>query len=820
MSIKKQHFLSNMNELFGGKPPTYESFCTVRETWDSISDLDYSFSKIYEREYFEEFNPLIERYSGGKNGNLIARYIHDWVDDSTHRVITVHDYKMNILYYYRINYSCDDIFFYMTPDDHLVVLTNRGDLVIFFAGRLTKHTQLTTRKILKADFWENGLIFLNEDNEVHYAPFFENPRLLNNLECKEKGFVKELKVIPAEYTEKQQPIVVITFDEEYSITVLSDDFCTDIDVIEPIQTFSFSPNFTFIAFLTTSNTLIIADSSFSREPYLSVSLPINNDQFIGNMQVAWMGNHVPVISDSKDVIICTSEGECCVVGNVNYNMTGYPVLFTSDDCLLFVTNESLFKLSYVPHSIYNASILTKDKPSSRLVIAFDKRSSSEVLKLKEEGVLQNAIEECINASLEVDEADNQKILLLSAVFGRSYIPEMDSSELSNISQIIRISNSFKTELNTFVTPIQIKDFLQQSDIIMRICGRNRYSLAMKIAGYLGINQQEILTQWACSVANKFNDDDAYNIIQKKIEPSFNFTSIATELFSEGRFDLSIKIANLEMNPARVVPFYVSAGLWQDAINAAVRSSDSSSFIDVINQAIENNQDDNLIGSAIASDSVSFSTISKLTGKRTDKKLAQILASTPLSIQSCETVVRNIIRKLIESGTKEDVLQWYRKIEEISEYFNNKEPWIRNLVTLAKYHVLFTENIKDNLKVMIPINKVLEKMILNKEYQKAEEFANSMKMEKERYNLLLAKTLSKNDKWDDFKMLVDVKYKSSYSNFVSICLFKWGKNKALEFVQHLQDQKSITEFSEMLEKEQPQSSFFNNGNVQFFKNKLF
>ena len=65
--------------------------------------------------------------------------------------------------------------------------------------------------------------------------------------------------------------------------------------------------------------------------------------------------------------------------------------------------------------------------------------------------------------------------------------------------------------------------------------------------------------------------------------------------------------------------------------------------------------------------------------------------------------------------------------------------------LAKYHVLFTENIKDNLKVMIPINKVLEKMILNKEYQKAEEFANSMKMEKERYNLLLAKTLSKNDK---------------------------------------------------------------------------
>ena len=87
-------------------------------------------------------------------------------------------------------------------------------------------------------------------------------------------------------------------------------------------------------------------------------------------------------------------------------------------------------------------------------------------------------------------------------------------------------------------------------------------------------------------------------------------------------------------------------------------------------------------------------------------------------------------------------------------------------------------------------------------------------------MLLAKTLSKNDKWDDFKMLVDVKYKSSYSNFVSICLFKWGKNKALEFVQHLQDQKSITEFSEMLEKEQPQSSFFNNGNVQFFKNKLF
>ena len=148
-----------MQELIGENPPTLESFSKIRENWDSTPDLEYSWKNVWERQNYDELAPSIERYSGGVNGNSIAYHKPDFSRDSLKKLITVHDYKMNEIYSYRISSRCDDIFFYMTQSDRLVVLTNRGILLTYFAGRLINQYPLTSSIITKAEFWENGLVF-------------------------------------------------------------------------------------------------------------------------------------------------------------------------------------------------------------------------------------------------------------------------------------------------------------------------------------------------------------------------------------------------------------------------------------------------------------------------------------------------------------------------------------------------------------------------------------------------------------------------------------------------------------------------------------
>ncbi|KAH0786561.1 protein VACUOLELESS1 [Histomonas meleagridis] len=802
-----------MQELIGENPPTLESFSKIRESWDSTSELEYSWKNVWERQNYNELTPSFEIISGGVNGNLIAYHRPDFVRESNRKRVTVHDYKMNEIYTYIIASKCDDIFFYMSQSDHLIVLTNRGVLLKFFGGRLINQYPLTSSIILKADIWENGLVFLTDQKELYYAPFYDNPTLLNSFT--EEDGVNVFKVIPAEYTSDGLPIVLLNFFESTYILAITSTVCSPIEVNEKVKSFAFSSDYSLVSILTEEGTLIIAPSSFE-------NVILRTCVVIGEFnQIAWLGKHVPVISYDNRVGMVTATGDFIELEKGNY--TGTPVLLPSEEYMLVLSNESLFKLNIVSSQLHDTAVPTVDTPSSRLIDAFDKRSTALVMKLKDENLLEGAVEECINAALEVDEVQHQTMLMLSAIFGRSFLHEIDTSKFPNISKTLRICNSFKEELNTFITPLDITQHVSQNDLLMRICGRNRFTLAVNIADYLGLDKQPILTQWACAVANKFDDDEAFNIIQKKMDASFDFTSIAIGLRLEGRKELSLRISKLEKNHARIVPFLISSGQWQNAINAAVLSSDSSLFIDVINQAIKNNQDDNLIGSAIASDFVSFSTIAKLVGNRRDTKISEILVSTPLSSQSVETVVCGLIKKkLCKNPSLGSINEFIGNLDDISYQFKDTK-WIENQKNIASYQKNFilklNEQRPEDLK--ISLNSHLRNLILKKDFQKAEALVDKTKMKKERFYVMIAQTFASNDRWDDFVALSDEKFKSCYQYFIAICSVKWGQDKAMEFARNLRDQKAANEYTQKVEKD-PRflANVFESGSMQLFKSKLF
>ena len=85
-----------------------------------------------------------------------------------------------------------------------------------------------------------------------------------------------------------------------------------------------------------------------------------------------------------------------------------------------------------------------------------------------------------------------------------------------------------------------------------------------------------------------DDELAFKIIQKKIieQEVFDAPSIAASAFRSGRKELALKIATLEPSPFRSVPFFMSLGKWEDALQAASLSCDPTLIATVILHAID------------------------------------------------------------------------------------------------------------------------------------------------------------------------------------------------------------------------------------------
>ncbi|OHS99317.1 hypothetical protein TRFO_34291 [Tritrichomonas foetus] len=787
-----------MEKILGKEELSYSTVSDIQLDWTAIDDVRYSWKKIWDLDSILNFNPTIEKYSGGVNGSLIAQFEKSW-NMIYAQPIRLYDYKGNLVYEYKIKSPASDLFFHVTSSDRLIVLTNKCQLFIFFAGRNVASYFLADCDVVEASIWDHGLVFLTANHEIYYAPFFENPTLL----CSIAEFPMRpsvMKVIPAEYTANNSPIVYLN-DCSDQITVATSEGAWQIPFHDQIITFAFSPNYSMIAFLCQNDddlSLIITESDPGSSHLLTVILDTEGKTFL---QLSWVGNDFPIITYEDSVNIVLSSGSVIQMSTDRYPFSGRSAIFTCSESALVFSSGSLFKIKIVNDDFSLVSSTKPLYPPSQLVDAFVKRSSDKAILLKKNGALEEAMDVCLKSALEVDSPAEQRILMLSANFARTYFDMSNKIDVfSENAQKLRLVNAMRNELNILLSPLHLFEEVHQNDILLRICNRQRFSLALKVADFLYYDKRAIITEWCLAMAYNISDDDvALRIISKKLDDNFEINAIATALHNEGRVELSKQVARLERSTARVVPFYISCGMWEEAIDAAVRSSDSSLFIDVVNQAIDNNLTD-IVTDAVGRDFITYSTIAKMVGQQGIAQSSELSGKNEIYFRMCQKYASNYV--------PENMVTYMTRLDESNTSFDRK---------LQSFYNKRIEN--------DTINKVIEKFILGaadpRQPKPIADFVSNMKVNKRKFYVMMGSTYAKHKKWNKFLGLTNEAYSSYWHHYVMMAQFHFGHDHATEFVNAIQDAKQLENLKGLLQMSpnEQYETFAGMKQVRLFDNKF-
>ncbi|OHT07735.1 hypothetical protein TRFO_24014 [Tritrichomonas foetus] len=815
-----------MDQLTGPSKISYNVFSDLLSDWN-MSQLDiYSWKKIWDLDHQADVQDGKKYYAGGTYGSTIAVHIPKYRKNCNKNSVSIYDMKYNLIHKYVVNSYCDRIFFYVTSSDHLIVLTNKGNLLTYFCGSQISNIRVCNKEIIAADFWENGLVYMTED-EIYYASSFSNPELLTKTPEKYIG-LSDFQVIPPEYTDDNLPIIFMS-DYSTELIVVQKDSFFKMEMGKTISGFAFSRDYLYAAFMCIDTLVITTISLDETLFYLEIK---DMDDFI---QICWLENVAPVIAFKNDIAIIgaimnddgqTTFGDLIFVDQLKNSFDGRTRLFPSEDSILVLSDEVLFKLSRVSDELHKVSGNYPVYSIARLIDAYDKRSSSKLLQLKAENLLDDAIYECLKAATEVESIEQQRLFLLSAMFGRSYSSTVDISEFSKVTQTLRICNAFYLDLNTIFTPSE-REKISTHDILMRCCNRGKFSMAIEMADYLHADKIPIMTEWCCSMANVIeNDENAFTIISKKKNEYFDSNAIAIALRSRGRLELAKKVADDEKSPARVVHFYVLCELWKAAFDAAVKSSDMSLFIDVLNEALRSNCQEKLISRALFHDSISASTFSKLAVDSKNPKIANLFQTMPTTTHTIEIVVRNYIKEYYQIWSLEKFLTMKATVKLMISKYNL--PWVASVYYSLKHmnHVFRAEDHlskeKGDRKYMYQtFNKVFDTLVENNDLTYAMNIVKETQSNEKRYMVKIGQIFAKKGLKTKFFQLGDLTYKDYWSQYILMCYFTWGKETTIDFINTIKNPKKSVEFKNMIDQNDFPNNLFNaKSSVKMFSSKIF
>jgi hypothetical protein len=304
----------------------------------------------------------------------------------------------------------------------------------------------------------------------------------------------------------------------------------------------------------------------------------------GDHRVGWIGNDCPILIFDDLAYVVLRDGSIFAI-----DFEGRGVHFPWKDYSPLLTTKALFKIFLVPSCLLHVSTPQPKDRASFLVDVLDKRIASQVFTLKDQAQLREAIVDCIESALLCDDLSQQQMLMMSAAFGKVYLPQYNNMEFASAIQVIRTRNLFRDKLNVIV-PAEILrelDIMTAGDIVPRIAGRGLIAEVIEYADQLGCDKVPIVTDWCTQVISKMKDDQiAFKLISQKMMAAFDPTAVASIANSMGRKDLALQIAAAEKNRSCVVPFYMKLRLSEEALLATADSGDSTLFLSVLRQLVE------------------------------------------------------------------------------------------------------------------------------------------------------------------------------------------------------------------------------------------
>uniref|UniRef100_A0A4W3IMZ5 Vacuolar protein sorting-associated protein 16 homolog n=1 Tax=Callorhinchus milii TaxID=7868 RepID=A0A4W3IMZ5_CALMI len=210
-------------------------------------------------------------------------------------------------------------------------------------------------------------------------------------------------------------------------------------------------------------------------------------------------------------------------------------------------------------------------------------------EIKDQNLLFEAVQQCIEAAGHEYEPEMQKTLLRAASFGKCFISNFPPDMFVRMSRDLRVLNAIRD--STIGIPLSYPQYQQitMEVLIDRLVLRRLYPLSIKICEYMKISEfkgaSRILAHWACyKVQQKEEPDDSIaRVINDKLgdTPGISYSEIAARAYDCGRTELAIKLLEYEPRSGEQVPLLLKMKRSNLALHKAIESGDTDLVYTVV-----------------------------------------------------------------------------------------------------------------------------------------------------------------------------------------------------------------------------------------------
>uniref|UniRef100_A0A8B9HT77 Vacuolar protein sorting-associated protein 16 homolog n=1 Tax=Astyanax mexicanus TaxID=7994 RepID=A0A8B9HT77_ASTMX len=462
--------------------------------------------------------------------------------------------------------------------------------------------------------------------------------------------------------------------------------------------------------------------------------------------------HLLVVGEGKDTI--------------SYHLEDDSILVPEMDGVRIINGTNHELLQEVPASCEEIFKIASMAPGALLLEAhkeYEKESqkADEYLReIKEQGLLAEAVRQCVEAAGHEQEAETQKTLLRAASFGKCFLSNFPPELFVIMCRDLRVLNAVRDyTVGIPLTHTQFKQMTVQV-LIDRLVYRKLYPLAIEICRYLKTPEYQgvsrVLKHWACCKVQQKEESDeviARTISLKLGEAAgISYSEIATKAYECGRTELAIKLLEFEPRSGEQVPLLLKMKRSQLALSKAIESGDTDLVYTVVTY-LKNEMNRGDFFMTLRNQPVALS----LYRQRLEARVAHL--------QSAVDEYNKAKNEFAAKTTEEEMrlLRFQKKLEE------------------EKGESLVGFSLHDTLRTLLAVGL----------HKHAEQLYKDFKVPDKRFWWLKLTALAEKEDWEELeKFAKSKKSPIGYLPFVEVCVKHHNKYEAKKYVSRVTPEQKV------------------------------
>ncbi|XP_028076570.1 protein VACUOLELESS1-like isoform X3 [Camellia sinensis] len=444
-----------------------------------------------------------------------------------------------------MSWTDDQILVFVTQDGTVYQYNIHSELI---EPNLSMGKECFDHSVVECVFWGNGLVCINEANQLFCIPDFKNPKPCKLADPNLEEFPLCAAVIEPQYTMSGNVEVLLGVDDH--VLLVEEDGVQQVGIgLGPLQKMVVSRNGKLLASFTHDGRLLVMSTDFSK-----IIFEYSCESALPPEQLAWCG---------MDSVLLYWDDMLLMVGPY-----GDPVRYVYDESIMLIpecdgvrilSNTSMEFLQRVPDSTVSIFKIGSTLPAALLYDAldhFDRRSAKadENLRLIHSS-LPEAVEACIDAAGHEFDVSRQRTLLRAASYGQAFSSHFQRDRFQEMCKTLRVLNAVRNYDIGIPLSIQQYKLLTPSVLVGRLINAHQHVVALRISEYLGMNQEVVIMHWACAkitASLAIPDITLLEILLDKliICKSISYAAVAAHTDKSGRRKLAVMLVEHEPHSSK------------------------------------------------------------------------------------------------------------------------------------------------------------------------------------------------------------------------------------------------------------------------------